>query len=217
MPKPTFLNLSEEKQERFIAAALEEFAQHEFQSASITAIVKTLGIAKGSVYQYFDDKLDLWLYLKQHCEQVKLSYIKSVKREEFAGFWDYYRAMYENGINFDLEKPLCSRFLYRIGAKESSPQVQPYLHNWQLQANKMFAQLIKNEQETGAFNKELSPDVAAHFMTTMSMSISGLMQNRYQVNFDENIKQGKPLFAQNKNELLKAVDELITLLEKALT
>lgn len=217
MPKQTFLNLTEEKKKRFIEAALEEFAHKEYQSASITAIVKKLEIAKGSVYQYFEDKLDLWLYLKQHAEQVKLGYIKSVKREDYPGFWPYYRAMYENGIHYDLENPLCSLFLYRIGFKESSPQVLPYLHSWQAQANSMFLTLIKSEQESGAFNKELSPDIAAHFMTTMSMSIAQLMQNRHRVNFEENIKQGKPLFGQNKKELLKAVDELILLLEKALT
>ena len=217
MPKQTFLNLPEEKKQRFKEAALEEFAQKDYQSASITAIVKKLEIAKGSVYQYFEDKLDLWLYLKQHAEQVKLSYIKSLKREDYPGFWPYYRAMYENGINFDLEHPLCSLFLYRIGLKESSPQVLPYLKNWKTQANAMFVMLIKSEQESGAFDKNISPDIAAHFMTTMSMSIAELMQTRYQVDFDENIKQGKPLFGKNKTELLKAVDELITLLEKALT
>ena len=217
MPKHTFLNLPEEKKERFIAAALEEFAHKEFQTASITAIVKELGIAKGSVYQYFEDKLDLWLYLKQHAEQVKLTYIKSVKREDYLGFWEYYRSMYENGINFDLENPLCSLFLYRIGFKESSPQVQPYLQGWKVQATQMFTHLIGREQETGAFNKTITPEIAAHFMTTMSMSIAELMQNRFQVNFEENIQQGKPLFGKNKEELLKAVDELIGLLEKALT
>lgn len=217
MPKITFTNLAEEKKQRFIAAALEEFAHKEFQSASISAIVKKLGISKGSVYQYFEDKLDLWLFLKQHAEQVKLTYIRAVNRANYPGFWAYYRAMYENGINFDLENPLCSLFLYRIGFKESSPQVLPYLHNWQAQANEMFITLIKSEQESGAFNKGITPEIAAHFMTTMSMSIADLMQNRYQVNFDENIQNGKPLFGHNKSELLKAVDELIMLLEKALS
>lgn len=217
MPKDTFINLADDKKQRFIQAALKEFAHQEFQSASITAIVKSLGIAKGSVYQYFEDKLALWLFLKQHAEQVKLTYIQSVKREQYPDFWAYYRAMYENGINFDLEQPLCSLFLYRIGFKESSPQVQPYLHSWKWQAREMFAALIQHEQQNGAFNKKLDPQLAAHFMTTMSMSIAELMQNRYQVNFGDNIKQKKPLFAQNKSELLKAVEELIRLLEKALS
>ncbi|MBA3682058.1 MAG: TetR/AcrR family transcriptional regulator [Bacteroidetes bacterium] len=216
MSKTTFTNLSSEKQERFIQAALTEFAANDFQSASITAIVKELGIAKGSVYQYFDDKLDLWLYLKKHCEQVKLSYIKSIKRSEYSDFWKFYRAMYANGINFDLENPLCSQFLYRVGFKEMSPQVMPHLNTWKKQANAMFCQLIEAEKKAGTFNKKNSTDVMAHFMVTMSMSIAELLQKKYKVDFEKNIKKGKPLFGGNSKELMKAVDELIGLLEKAL-
>ena len=63
MPKPTFLNLKEEKQKDFIHTCLEEFSQHPFGEASISKIVQELGIAKGSIYQYFEDKSDLYHYL----------------------------------------------------------------------------------------------------------------------------------------------------------
>jgi AcrR family transcriptional regulator len=212
----TFANLPTEKKEKFIQVALEEFAANDFQSASITAIVKQLGIAKGSVYQYFENKLELWLFLKQHCETVKLSYIKSIKRSDYKIFWSYYRAMFANGINFDLENPLCSQFLYRVGFKESSPQVMPYLDTWKKQAYQMFIQLIKAEKKTGAFGKGNSTEVMAHFMVSMSMSIADLLQDKYHVDFDKNIRTGKPLFGANAKQLMKAVDELIKLLEKAL-
>ena len=63
MPSNTFLNLPDDKRERIISAALEEFANNDFRNASITRMVRSLGIAKGSVYQYFKDKKDLYLYL----------------------------------------------------------------------------------------------------------------------------------------------------------
>lgn len=216
MSKDTFSNLSAEKQERFIKAALEEFAANDFQSASITQIVKKLGIAKGSVYQYFANKLELWLYLKQHCESIKLKYIQSIDRAHFKNFWDYYRAMYANGINFDLENPLCSLFLYRVGFKETSQQTKPYLNTWKSQANAMFIKLIETEKKAGSFNEKNSTEIMAHFMVTMSMSVAELLQNKYHVDFEKNIKKGKPLFGGNSKELMKAVDELIKLLEKAL-
>lgn len=216
MSTTTFQNLSPEKRERFINAALEEFATHDFNSASITTIVKKLGIAKGSVYQYFENKLELWLYLKKHCETIKVGYVKSVKRSDYSDFWKYYRAMYANGINFDLEAPLCSLFLYRVGFKESSEQVLPYLSDWKKQANTLFIQLIEAEKKSGAFNKKKSTAIMAHFMVTMSLSIAELLQKNYGVDFEKNIKKGKPLFGGNAKELMKAVDELIKLLEKAL-
>jgi len=216
MSKSTFKNLSPEKQERFLAEALKEFANNDFNSASITQIVKNLGIAKGSIYQYFGNKLELWLYLKQYSESVKLKYIESVKRDNYPDFWQYYRAMYERGIYFDLENPLCSRFLYRIGFKESGEVVKPYLHTWKKQANEMFVKLIDAEKKKGSFSKANSTEVMAHFMVTMSMSVAELLQTKYKLDFDKNIKIKKPLFAADGKKLMQAVDELIKLLEKAL-
>ncbi|WP_317899800.1 TetR/AcrR family transcriptional regulator [Aurantibacillus circumpalustris] len=216
MSNSTFNNLSPDKRDRFINAALEEFAVNDFNSASITQIVKVLGIAKGSVYQYFENKLELWLFLKKHCETTKLGYIKEIKRTDYPDFWKYYRAVYANGINFDLEAPLCSLFLYRVGFKETSNELLPYLNSWKKQANDMFIQLIEAEKKSGSFNKKNSTNIMAHFMVTMSMSVAELLQNNYKVDFEKNIKKGKPLFGGNAKELMKAVDELIKLLEKAL-
>ena len=71
MPKTTFVNLDPSKRERFLDEALDEFAGHPYDQASITAIVKRLGIAKGSVYQYFDGKLDLFGHLLELARERK--------------------------------------------------------------------------------------------------------------------------------------------------
>ena len=63
MPKPTFLRLSTAKQKAFIRAALSEFSKYTFAEASISRVVQHLRIAKGSIYQYFEDKSDLYHYL----------------------------------------------------------------------------------------------------------------------------------------------------------
>ena len=59
----TFERLSESKRHAFLEAAYREFALKGYEAASITNLVKDLGIAKGSVYQYFDDKKDLYEHL----------------------------------------------------------------------------------------------------------------------------------------------------------
>ncbi len=50
------LNLPNEKRERIENAAIEEFATYTFRDASINRIISSVGIAKGSFYQYFNDK-----------------------------------------------------------------------------------------------------------------------------------------------------------------
>jgi AcrR family transcriptional regulator len=63
MPKDTFYHLSEEKQKRIFEAAVQEFSARRFSDASINQIIKNAGIPKGSFYQYFADKEDLYLYM----------------------------------------------------------------------------------------------------------------------------------------------------------
>ena len=59
----TVERLPEKKKQHFLDAAYKEFSLHDYESASITNLVKELGIAKGSVYQYFKDKQALYVHL----------------------------------------------------------------------------------------------------------------------------------------------------------
>ncbi|WP_338450593.1 TetR family transcriptional regulator [Niallia oryzisoli] len=63
MPKLTFFNLAESKRKTLIEAAEKEFAKSPLYEASIANIVKMAGIPRGSFYQYFEDKEDLYFYL----------------------------------------------------------------------------------------------------------------------------------------------------------
>lgn len=63
MPKQTFINLPNDKKETLIHAAMKEFSRAPLFEASISNIVKEAGIPRGSFYQYFEDKEDLYYFL----------------------------------------------------------------------------------------------------------------------------------------------------------
>ncbi|MFS0775009.1 TetR/AcrR family transcriptional regulator [Neobacillus sp. 3P2-tot-E-2] len=63
MPKQTYFHLSKDKQETLIAAAKTEFSRVPLHEASVANIIKSAGIPRGSFYQYFEDKEDLFYYL----------------------------------------------------------------------------------------------------------------------------------------------------------
>ena len=63
MCKETFLRLPEEKRARVVEAAWDEFTTVSFANASINRIIRGAGIPRGSFYQYFEDKSDLFHYL----------------------------------------------------------------------------------------------------------------------------------------------------------
>lgn len=64
--KPTFDNISPEKRRRIIETATMEFARKGYHDASVSNIASKSGISVGSVYKYFDSKLDLFLTIVHH-------------------------------------------------------------------------------------------------------------------------------------------------------
>lgn len=59
--KPTFDNISEEKRIKILSVAVEEFATKGFENANINTIAKKAQVSVGSLYKYFDTKVDLFL------------------------------------------------------------------------------------------------------------------------------------------------------------
>lgn len=76
----TFLRLPEEKRRRFLDAAWEEFTSARFVDVSINQIVRRAGIPRGSFYQYFAGKDDLFAYLLEEVRNhVKEEYRRVLK------------------------------------------------------------------------------------------------------------------------------------------
>jgi AcrR family transcriptional regulator len=148
MPKPTFLKLKVEKKEKFILAAFEEFAQHHYETASISRLVDKLGIAKGSIYQYFEDKKDLYLFLIEYANQQKQKAIAEVIRKNYANFFEMYEQIYVSGTQFDLENPLISRFLQNVSQERYAEELGDL-------------NLLKNEQLKGLLRSDIEADLMA--------------------------------------------------------
>lgn len=72
MPQQTFFNLDSLKQEKILNVAMEEFAFNSFEKVTIDNIVKKAGISKGSFYQYFLNKEDVYQYLFKILGREKL-------------------------------------------------------------------------------------------------------------------------------------------------
>ncbi len=64
MPTQTFFDLPKRKRERILSAARQVFLSAPYEKASIQAIVEAADIPRGSFYQYFADKEDLYLYCR---------------------------------------------------------------------------------------------------------------------------------------------------------
>ena len=67
---PKFYSLEPEKRERIINAALEEFTRSGYERASTNEIIKEANIAKGSLFSYFNNKKELYLFLLDYLLEI---------------------------------------------------------------------------------------------------------------------------------------------------
>lgn len=88
MPTSTFFRLPEEKRQRLIEASWAEFSRSSFSDVSINQIIRAAGIPRGSFYQYFRDKEDLFFHLldgtRQYFAQIMEDILKEEKGDLFA-------------------------------------------------------------------------------------------------------------------------------------
>lgn len=66
MPTATWGRLPESRRSAVVRAAEEEFAARGFSGGSLNVIARNAGVAKGSLFQYFRDKVDLYAYLSEN-------------------------------------------------------------------------------------------------------------------------------------------------------
>ncbi|MCP4440634.1 MAG: TetR/AcrR family transcriptional regulator [Aureispira sp.] len=213
MPKQTFLNLSTEKQETFINAALAEFAVNDFQKASISKIVKNLKIAKGSVYQYFENKKDLYLYLIEVAANKKRQYVMPLMQRKFKDFWEQYEAMYLEGIRFDLENPLHSGFLYAISQERYSEELGNLMFEYRKQGLDVMKQLIQPEWDAGRIRPDLSVDAIAYHLMQLSMGVMDMLAFKYNIDFRKNLEEHKPILALKKEEVMNSAREMLNIMK----
>ena len=69
MPTTTWDRLPESRRSAVLRAAEKEFAARGFSAGSLNVIAREAGVAKGSLFQYFRDKADLYAYLSELASQ----------------------------------------------------------------------------------------------------------------------------------------------------
>ena len=205
MPKETFFNLSEDKRERIIDAAINEFSIRLYHKARITAIADNAGIAKGSFYQYFQNKKDLFKYIIELIVNKKLEYINNdmLKNKEKYSFFQLLREIYLSGIRFAKDNPrLLSIGNILINNKELQNEI------WGEQIDKsseFYFQLL----EEGLAKGELDPSIDIELV---SILLTGLNYSLIDIVYKDN----DTIDPDNLAEEMETIDKMLYFIENGI-
>ena len=174
MPKPTFLNLPEAKRTLITELALDEFSTHPYRQASLSRIVARAGIAKGSMYQYFENKLDLYRWLvTEELEQRKARWMQSDSEHSQGS------SSSESGLFADIERLVMTQVgfmlahprLARLAASAMEPTADEELRDLHGALRRAhidaLAERIEQARVSGEVRHEVDPRTLAHLIDAM--------------------------------------------------
>jgi AcrR family transcriptional regulator len=167
-PKNTFSNLPAEKRQRIITAAVREFAAYGYQQASLNRIVKELGIAKGSLYQYFKNKEGLFLYVFQcFITLVKQSVRKEVLAAKESTFFEQVKAILWTGIKFINNHPDYFHIYLRVLFESEVSHREMLIGQVRLFSAEYFGPLCIAAQQNGQIRKDIAPQMVVFVLDAL--------------------------------------------------
>ena len=179
MPKQTFLNLPEEKRKAFIEIALDEFANNDYNNASVSKIVAKAGIAKGSVYQYFEDKQDLFLYLLDFANQEMLAHVtQSPPPDPNASFFETLRWQMTVTVQAAVKFPVHSK-LARRAYTSPLPFHDAVLEKTKKVRAEHFQGMVARAQSAGHLNSQLDPAVVSFMIQGLMSDLGPFLQSTF--------------------------------------
>lgn len=102
MSRERLKRMSPERRDRLFQSAAEEFAAQGYEGASLNRIIERAGIAKSSLYYYFDDKRDLF---EQLVQSIVERFVRDIGGFDYRSltaetFWPAIEALFVKGVAF---------------------------------------------------------------------------------------------------------------------
>lgn len=161
-PTNTFSKLPAEKKVKIEAALLKEFADKGYQKASLNTVVGSLGIAKGSLYQYFANKESIFLYIFD----LFTAMVKGMLQRTSAGespqldLWQAVRQTMLAGISFVDQYPDFYQLYLNVLFEHEVPQREELISRVRLFSLEYFGPLVALGQAQGNISRKLPLSMA---------------------------------------------------------
>lgn len=211
MPKETFFNLSEEKQEKVMRAAITEFLQHGFEKTKIGDIAKIACVAKGSMYQYFENKREVFLFSVEWATKFiinKYGYTDKFHEKNISIFDYIYEASKESWLQLREEREILIFLQDVFLGKFSSLRDEPMKY-WMAISDKYMLEFIRNGKDNGYIRKDLDDEMISLFMTGATLKFKEYL-------FEKARKAGEDIVDESFESIEKEVRDFVELLKNGM-
>lgn len=170
----TFDNLPDDKRQRVLTEATQEFAEHGYHQASINRIVDRLGIAKGSLFKYFGNKQGLFEHIFGHAVTSFKKPLKLIRDTPGLDFFERIERSLVTGGEFVQAHPHLYSIYLKMLFNENFPLRERFLGEIRGAHAKYLRQLVESGIREDHLPATLDVDMAVyHLHAVMDRFLQG--------------------------------------------
>lgn len=185
MPKNTLFKIAVDKRERLLREAARMFAERGLNQTDMAALAARAGIAKGSLYNYFDNKEELYLYVcRDGLERSRQAVYGTMDPA-----WDVYRQVdhiFRNGAAFVADHPeylILYTNVASAGMTRFSEQLSLEVENYTADHLK---QVLKRDMAAGIVRDDLDVNLSAFAINSIYIVfMTSLVPGHFQIRLRE--------------------------------
>jgi AcrR family transcriptional regulator len=210
--KPTFLNIPQEKREKILSVAVNEFAHNGFENANINTIAKKAEVSVGSLYKYFDTKTDLFLtsvdYALKNLEIIMETIVESnedvmVKLEKLVRV----------AIEFSRRNTVLIKLYNEVTSESKAELVKEIAERVESVTSQAYKKAVVEGQVAGEIRTDIDPGMAAFFVDNLLMNIQfsyacDYYSERYKIYAGEDVFSKDEFVVENILRFVKAALKL---------
>ncbi len=178
-----FEKLPVEKQTRIVDASISEFAEREYETASMNKVVEQAGIAKGSLFNYFKTKSSLYFHIYHLALEEVKAYLRKVRDETVNHSFEKRLPKIVNaGVQFITEHPRLARIYFRLIYSGDSPNRKKIVSELQTMSNDYLGNIIQDAKDRNELDPNLDKEQAVFYLDAVL--------NRYLKEYHEAMEMG---------------------------
>jgi len=167
VPTQTFYNLDKEKQNRIIESAIDEFSIRSFNEAKLSNIIRESKIPRGSFYQYFEDKMDIYKYIFTKMGELKIEFMgNSLDNIDNMPFLELFKVLYKKGMEFAYSNPKAVKMISLLLSSKGIAYDEVMKENLVL-AKIYYKGYIEADQKLGRINPNIDSEVLTELFVSM--------------------------------------------------
>lgn len=170
-----FYNLSKEKQDRMINAAIKVFAQNGYLRASTDAMIKEAEVSKGLLFHYFESKKGLYTFVLEYCARYMMMELGAGMNDSEKNLFDRLIMAEECKIRMLKNYPYLDLFLISIQG-ESDDEASEEAKRWSDELEENYKKLINEKSDPALLRGNLTIEEARDIV---SLTMEGYKMKTY--------------------------------------